>query len=68
MFPIPIDLGSGGAGGGITPAQIQSMMQSAVALAASQQATKTLADAKGKDQQQGRIDGEDGDVRRLPGR
>ena len=65
VFPIPIDLGSGGAGSGITPAQIQSMMQSAVALAASQQATKTLADAK---QQQGQIDGDDGDVRRLPGR
>ena len=46
-FRIPIDLGSGGAGSGITPAQIQSMMQSAVALAASQQATKTLADAQG---------------------
>ena len=68
VFPIPIDLGSGGAGSGITPAQIQSMMQSAVALAASQQATKTLADAKGKDQQQGQIDGEDAAVRRLPGR
>src|SRR3954449_8389948 len=67
VFPIPIDLGSGGAGSGITPAQIQSMMQSAVALAASQQATKTLADAKGKEQQ-GQIDAEDGAVRRLPGR
>src|SRR3954453_19297936 len=66
VFPIPIYLGSGGAGSGITPAQIQSMMQSAVALAASQQATKTLADAKGKDQQQGQIDAEDGAVRRLP--
>jgi len=66
VFPIPIDLGSGGAGSGITPAQIQSMMQSAVALAASQQATKTLAGAK--EQAQGQIDGDDGDVRRLPGR
>ena len=67
VFPLPIDLGSGGAGGGITPAQIQSMMQSAVALAASQQATKTLAGAK--EQQQGQIDdGDDGGVRRLPGR
>jgi hypothetical protein len=64
VFPIPIDLGSGGAGSGITPAQIQSMMQSAVALAASQQATKTLAGAK--EQAQGQIDGDD--VRRLPGR
>ena len=42
------------------------MMQSAVALAASQQATKTLGDAK--EQAQGQIDGDDGDVRRLPGR
>src|SRR3954470_19095427 len=67
VFPIPIDLGSGGAGGGITPAQIQSMMQSAVALAASQQATKALGDAKAE-KQQGQIDAEDGAVRRLPGR
>jgi len=66
VFPIPIDLGSGGAGSGITPAQIQSMMQSAVALAASQQATKTLAGAK--EQTQGQIDGDDGGARRLPGR
>src|SRR6476469_355702 len=37
VFPLPIDLGSaGGGGGGATPAQIQAMMQSAVALAASQ--------------------------------
>src|SRR3954470_10084933 len=67
VFPIPIDLGSGGAGSGITPAQIQSMMQSAVALAASQQATKALGDAKAE-KQQGQIDAEDGAVRRLPGR
>src|SRR5438552_3071379 len=66
VFPIPIDLGSGGAGGGITPAQIQSMMQSAVALAASQQATKTLGDAKAAQKQ---LDGDDDDgTRRLPGR
>src|SRR4051812_5923673 len=65
VFPVPIDLMGGMAQPGLSPAQIQSMMQSAVALAASQQATKTLADAKGKDKQQGQIDG---DVRRLPGR
>ena len=41
------------------------MMQSAVALAASQQATKTLADAE---RAAGQIDGDDGGVRRLPGR
>jgi len=65
VFPLPIDLGSGGAGGGITPAQIQSMMQSAVALAASQQAAKTLGDAN---QKQGQLDDGDRGVPRLPGR
>ena len=66
VFPLPIDLGSGGGGAGMTQAQIQSMMQSAVALAASQQATKALGDAKA---QQGQIGGDDdGGVRRLPGR
>jgi len=65
VFPLPIDLGSGGAGGGMTPAQIQSMMQSAVALAASQQAAKTLADAN---QKQGQLDSDDRGVPRLPGR
>ena len=66
VFPLPIDLGSGGGGGGATPAQIQSMMQSAVALAASQQATKTLGEAKAN--KQDRIEGDDDGVRRLPGR
>jgi regulator of protease activity HflC (stomatin/prohibitin superfamily) len=42
VFPVPIDLGSGGGAGAMTPAQIQAMMQSAVALAASQQAAKQL--------------------------
>ena len=66
VFPLPIDLGSaGGGGGGATPAQIQAMMQSAVALAASQQATKTLAEAKEK---QGQLDSDDRGVPRLPGR
>jgi regulator of protease activity HflC (stomatin/prohibitin superfamily) len=66
VFPLPIDLGSGGGGGGATPAQIQSMMQSAVALAASQQATKTLGEAKATKPDQ--IEGDDDGVRRLPGR
>src|SRR3954452_20262336 len=66
VFPIPIDLGSGGAGGGITPAQIQSMMQSAVSLAATQQAAKTLGEAKAT---QNQIEGDDDDTRRrLTGR
>jgi regulator of protease activity HflC (stomatin/prohibitin superfamily) len=65
VFPLPIDLGSSGGGAAMTPAQIQSMMQSAVALAASQQATKALGDAK----KAGAIEGADEDgVRRLPGR
>jgi regulator of protease activity HflC (stomatin/prohibitin superfamily) len=47
VFPVPIDFGAsaGGGGGGavsMTPAQIQTMMQSAVALATSQQASKQL--------------------------
>jgi regulator of protease activity HflC (stomatin/prohibitin superfamily) len=66
VFPLPIDLGSaGGGGGGATPAQIQTMMQSAVALAASQQAAKTLAGAKEQNQLGG---DDDGRVPRLPGR
>jgi regulator of protease activity HflC (stomatin/prohibitin superfamily) len=66
VFPLPIDLGAaGGGGGGATPAQIQAMMQSAVALAASQQAAKQVSDAKAKPDQ---IEGDDGGVRRLPGR
>src|SRR5262245_6537452 len=65
VFPLPIDLGSAGGGGGATPAQIQAMMQSAVALAASQQAAKQLGNTTDK----GQIAGdEDGGVRRLPGR
>src|SRR5262245_22356142 len=65
VFPLPIDLGAAGGGGGATPAQIQSMMQSAVALAASQQAAKQLGNTTDK----GQIAGdEDGGVRRLPGR
>ena len=66
VFPLPIDLGSvSGGSAGATPAQIQAMMQSAVAIATSQQAAKALGDAKEK---QGQIDGDDGGVRRLPGR
>jgi len=67
VFPLPIDLGTGGtgAGGGATPAQIQAMMQSAIAMATNQQTAKQLADAKGKTDQ---IEGDDGGVRRLPGR
>jgi regulator of protease activity HflC (stomatin/prohibitin superfamily) len=66
VFPLPIDLGSvSGGSAGATPAQIQAMMQSAIAIATSQQAAKALGDAKEK---QGQIDGDDGGVRRLPGR
>src|SRR5262245_21006880 len=51
VFPLPMDLsGAGGGGGGATPAQIQAMMQSAVALAASQQAAKALGTANEKNQ------------------
>ena len=67
VFPLPIDLGTGGGGGGATPAQIQAMMQSAVALAASNQATKTLGEAKAKDRTD-QLEGDDGSVPRLPGR
>jgi regulator of protease activity HflC (stomatin/prohibitin superfamily) len=49
VFPLPIDMGTGG---GASPAQIQSMMQSAVAIATSQQATKALGEAK-RDQLEG---------------
>jgi regulator of protease activity HflC (stomatin/prohibitin superfamily) len=67
VFPLPIDLGTAGAGANaMTPAQIQSMMQSAVALAANQQA-KQLADAQAKAKQD-QLEGDDGGVRRLPGR
>jgi regulator of protease activity HflC (stomatin/prohibitin superfamily) len=40
VFPLPIDLGT--SGGGATPAQIQTMMQSAVALAAQERVAKQL--------------------------
>jgi regulator of protease activity HflC (stomatin/prohibitin superfamily) len=66
VFPLPIDLGTGGGGAaGMTPAQIQTMMQSAVALTASKEAAKVLSDAK---QERGQIGGDDGGVPRLPGR
>jgi regulator of protease activity HflC (stomatin/prohibitin superfamily) len=42
VFPVPMDIGGGGGAAGLSQAQIQTMMQSAVALAASQQATKQL--------------------------
>jgi len=42
VFPVPMDIGAGGGAAGLSQAQIQTMMQSAVALAASQQATKQL--------------------------
>jgi regulator of protease activity HflC (stomatin/prohibitin superfamily) len=63
VFPLPIDLGTGGAGGGASPAQIQAMMQSAVALATNKETAKLLTDAK----EQNRI-GDGGGVPRLPGR
>jgi len=65
VFPVPMDIGAGGGAAGLSQAQIQTMMQSAVALAASQQATKALADAEKKNQ----LGGDDGSgVPRLPGR
>jgi regulator of protease activity HflC (stomatin/prohibitin superfamily) len=47
VFPVPIDLGQTAASA-VSPAQIQSMMQSAVALATSQQASKQLGAAADK--------------------
>jgi regulator of protease activity HflC (stomatin/prohibitin superfamily) len=44
VFPVPIDIGGTGGGAGLTQAQIQTMMQSAVALASSQE-TRRLAEA-----------------------
>jgi len=65
VFPLPIDLGTGGGGAsGATPAQIQAMMQSAVALATNKETAKLLSDAK----EQKQIDDRDGGVPRLPGR
>ena len=43
VFPLPIDLGTGSGGGAATPAQIQSMMQSAVAIATQERVAKQLA-------------------------
>jgi regulator of protease activity HflC (stomatin/prohibitin superfamily) len=65
VFPLPIDLGTGGGGAnGATPAQIQAMMQSAVALATNKETAKMLSDAK----EQNRIDDGNSGVPRLPGR
>ena len=64
VFPLPIDLGTGGTANGATPAQIQAMMQSAVALATNKETAKMLSDAK----EQKQIDDRDGGVPRLPGR
>jgi regulator of protease activity HflC (stomatin/prohibitin superfamily) len=64
VFPLPIDLGTGGGSSGATPAQIQAMMQSAVALATNKETAKLLSDAK----EQNRIDDGNGGVPRLPGR
>jgi hypothetical protein len=44
VFPVPIDLGGTGGAAGLTQAQIQTMMQSAVALASSQE-SRRLAEA-----------------------
>ena len=44
VFPVPIDMGGIGGGAGLTQAQIQTMMQSAVALASSQE-SRRLAEA-----------------------
>jgi regulator of protease activity HflC (stomatin/prohibitin superfamily) len=48
VFPVPIDIMGTGAGPGMTQAQIQTMMQSAVALASSQE-NRRLADAEKTD-------------------
>jgi regulator of protease activity HflC (stomatin/prohibitin superfamily) len=64
VFPLPIDLGTGGASGGASPAQIQAMMQSAVALATNKETAKMLSDAK----EQNRLDDGNSGVPRLPGR
>ena len=48
VFPVPIDLGGMGGGAGLTQAQIQTMMQSAVALASSQE-NRRLAEAEKPD-------------------
>jgi hypothetical protein len=45
---VPIDLGGTGGAAGLTQAQIQTMMQSAVALASSQE-NRRLADAEKTD-------------------
>jgi regulator of protease activity HflC (stomatin/prohibitin superfamily) len=45
VFPVPIDIMGTGAAPGVTQAQIQTMMQSAVALASSQE-NRRLADAE----------------------
>src|SRR5436190_3871021 len=66
VFPVPIDLGLGG---GATPAQIQSMMQSAVALAASQQTAKQLAESNVGRKERAELESDDqARVPRLPGR
>jgi hypothetical protein len=44
VFPVPIDIMGTGGAPGVTQAQIQTMMQSAVALASSQE-NRQLADA-----------------------
>jgi regulator of protease activity HflC (stomatin/prohibitin superfamily) len=47
VFPVPIDLGGAGVAGGVgTAAQVQSMMQTALALAAKQDAQKQLEGQK----------------------
>jgi hypothetical protein len=45
VFPVPIDIGATGGAAGLTQAQIQTMMQSAVALASSQE-NRRLAEAE----------------------
>jgi regulator of protease activity HflC (stomatin/prohibitin superfamily) len=70
VFPLPIDLGTAGVGGGAggaSPAQIQAMMQSAIALATNQQTAKQLAEAKAREKAQLGSDDDVG-VPRLPGR
>jgi regulator of protease activity HflC (stomatin/prohibitin superfamily) len=45
VFPVPIDLGAAAASGAAPARDLQAMMQSAVALAAGQRATKSLPEA-----------------------
>ena len=67
VFPIPIDLGSGGGGVG-HHARADPEHDAERGGAGGQPAGDEDARRHAKEQAQGQIDGDDGDVRRLPGR